>query len=110
MASECRNIFIKLSGQLWKKTEKEFERSTGETIKIRGKEKNMLIAYVDTKIGFKKLNRARNTKLCGIIHEIFNFGGKQKREIGKEEAETSVINTYIFLNEIISHTDLKPVI
>ncbi|GAG02686.1 unnamed protein product, partial [marine sediment metagenome] len=48
--------------------------------------------------GNRKLKRSKNQKLYGIIHEIFDIGGKQKREIGKEEASTSVINIYFLLN------------
>lgn len=108
VASECRNILIKLSGQLWKKTEKEFTRPNGDVIKIEG-EKNMLIAYVDTKVGWPNLNKARDEKLCGIIHEVFGIGGKQKREIDKNEVSTSVVDTYIFLADLITYTDLQPV-
>lgn len=109
VASECRNILIKLSSKLWKRKEKEFIRSNGEVIKVEG-EKNKLIAYIDTKIGWVELNKARNTKLCGIIHEIFDIGGKQKREINKTEVETSVVNIYILIAELITYTDLNPVV
>lgn len=110
VASECRNILIKLSGQLWKKTEKTFKRPNGKIIELRGKEKNMLIAYIDTKVSGSNLNKARNEKLCGIIHEIFEIGGKQKRKIEKTETSNSVIDTYIFLAELIDYTDLQPVV
>jgi len=109
VASECRNILIKLSSQLWKRNDKNFKRPNGAIIEIIG-EKNMLIAYIDKKIGWSKLKKSQNQKLCAIIHEIFDIGGKQKRKIGRNEASTSVIDTYIFLAELIAYTDLQPIV
>lgn len=109
VASECRNILIKLSSQLWKKNDEKFKRPNGDIIETTG-EKNKLIAYIDTKISGSKLKKSQNLKLCGIIHEIFNMGGKQKRKIEKKEVSTSVIDTYIFLAELIDYTDLQSVV
>jgi len=111
-ASECRNILIILSSELWKRKKENFKRSKGKIIKVGGKnKKNKLIAYIDTKINSSNnIKKSKKEKLYAIIHEIFDIGGKQKRNINKNEVSTSVVDLYIFLAELINCTDLKPTI
>jgi hypothetical protein len=106
--NECRNIFINLSGQLWKSKKKEFTRKNKDKIDL-GKEKNKLIAYLETKIKGSNLERARAEKLCSIVHEVFTIGGKSKRKIDKNELFTAVVDTYIFLADLTTYTDLQPI-
>ncbi len=106
--SESRNILIYLSGKLWGSTKSDYKCRDGQTIKIQN-EKNKLIAYVDSKMGTTNEGKARTKKLFGIIHEVFTLGGKSKRKIENNELSTIIIDVLIFLNELISYTDLKPV-
>lgn len=107
-ALESRNIFIYLSGELWKSKKTSYECIDGRKIKIEN-EKNKLIAFIDTKMGATHEGKARAKKLFGIIHEIFTLGGKSKRKIEKKELSTIIIDTFVFLNDLISYTDLKPI-
>ncbi len=109
IALECRNIFISLSSRLWKSVEKEYKHRSGKVIKTTG-EKNKLLAYIDTKIGGSQLERARARRLSGTIHEVFAIAGKSKRKIEKSELSTIVIDTFIFLADLMTYTDLRPII
>lgn len=107
-ALESRNIFIYLSGRLWKSTMSRHKCRDGDVIKVEN-EKNKLIAYIDIKMGASNEGRARAKKLFGIIHEIFTLGGKSKRKIEKNELSTVIIDTFVFLNDLMSYTDLKTI-
>lgn len=93
---------------LWKVKNSTYTCRDKEVIKIEN-EKNRLIAYVDTKMGTSHEGKARAKKLFGIIHEIFTLGGKSKREIDEKELSTAIVDVYVFLNDLISYTDMKPV-
>ncbi len=104
---ECRNILINLSNKLWKNNQKEYKCRDGQTIKIQN-EKNKLIAYVDIKMGNTNEGKAKAKKLFGVIHEVFALGGKSKRNIHETELSTTIIDIYVFLNDLATYTDLKP--
>ncbi|MDO8621547.1 MAG: hypothetical protein Q7R31_04710 [Candidatus Levybacteria bacterium] len=105
---ESRNILIYLSGKLWTSREANYKCRDKQPIKVEN-EKNKLIAYVDMKMGASKEGKARAKKLFGIIHEIFTLGGKAKRKTEKKELSTVIIDTFVFLNDLMSYTDLKPI-
>lgn len=107
VALQCRNILIFLSDELWKKTGK-YKCKDGDSIETNT-EKNKLIAYIDTKIGGSKTERAKAVRLFKTIHEIFTIAGKAKRGIGKEELSTIVTQTFIFISDISNSTDLEAV-
>ena len=107
-ALETRNIFTYLAEKLFTAKMSSYKCRDTQVIKVEN-EKNKLIVYVDTKMGTSKEGRARAKKLFGIIHEIFTLGGKSKRKIDKKELSTVIIDTFVFLNDLISYTDLKPI-
>lgn len=107
-ALECRNILINLSGMLWGSKKKDYICKDGDKIRV-DKEKNKLIAYVDTKMDGTNEGKARTKKMFGLIHEIFTLGGKSKRKINNRELPTIIIDTIVFINDLINYTDLKPI-
>lgn len=108
IASQCRSIFVNLSGELWKVGKKEYKCKDKEIIKTNG-EKNKLIAYIDTKIGSSRTERAKAVRLFKTIHEIFTIGGKSKKGITRNELSTIVTHTFIVLSDLSTSTDLEPV-
>jgi len=108
IASQCRSILINLSNKLWKVGEKKYKCKDGDLIETN-KEKNKLIAYIDTKIKGSKTERAKAVRLFKTIHEIFTIGGKSKRTIKRSELSTIVTQTFIFLSDLSVSTDLKSV-
>ena len=61
------------------------------------------------KWGTTNEGKARAKKLFGIIHEVFTLGGKSKRKIEEKELSTVIVDVYVFLNDLVSYTDLKTV-
>lgn len=107
-ALECRNILINLSEFLWQSIKTEYKCRDGDVIKVNN-EKNKLIAYVDTKIDGSNEGRAKAKKLFGMIHEIFTLGAKSKRKIDISELQTVIVDTVMFINDLLTYTDRKPI-
>ena len=108
----CRNVIIKLGDSLWKvPCTKYFSELASKELDLMGeREKNRLYAYIDCQHRRAEGQENKDTlkQLHGMVWRIWDIGSKAKRSIRHEDAQTAVVDTFAFVNNLDEITELKP--
>lgn len=104
----CRNIIHKLSAVLWQVSgdyHPHLESSKGQPMKVTQNEhKNRIRAYLYEK-GIRQ-----DDILWRMLDPLYSMCSAAKSSVTFKDAQRSLILTYIFLGEMVSQTDMRPVV
>ncbi len=104
----CRNIILKLGRGLWKVPGHNYTTRNGKPLDVSNdKEKNMLLAYIDTQTTPDK--QALLEEANGLVKSIYGKGSGGKRQIHHNEAQTLVVDTFRLVELLNNATELKAV-
>ena len=114
---QCRSLFEDLARYLWQDNRRTYVYlpGTGPESKLEvteDKYKNRLSAYLHQK-GLFSGNKAfivdEMDRLATSVSTLISLQSKAHRQIGKQDARSIAISTYIILGEFVNRTDLQPV-
>ena len=101
----CRNVIIKMANILLvvSETSTHYKLINGESIQIRAdergsKEKNRLLAYIDTFLKDKPESSEVLQEASKLVHTIYSSGSLGKRQIRHEELQKLIIDTFRFVD------------
>jgi hypothetical protein len=103
----CRNIMHKLSATLWQPPDDSYlyllAKNKSPIVVTHDKQRNRIRAFLHQK-GVKS-----DHMLVQMIDPLYSMASAAKDPISYEHAQSVVINTYIFLGEMIRLTDMQPI-
>ena len=113
----CRNIVNDLSEKLWQSTDAQYPYLTSPDRKplrvTRDKELNRIRAYLHQKGALRKnekILKAQLEWLANLVSAIYSEASSGKHSISYDDAQSILINTYVFLGEIARLTDFEPLV
>lgn len=106
-ALTCRNILIDLSDKLWLvpgNTYAGLFSPDGKPMSVkRDKTRNRIRAYM------KEKGLDKEDVPCALLDSLYAQASAAKTESSYEDARSVMIVTYLFLAELMRHTDMKPI-
>lgn len=112
----CRNLMNDVANYLWQDSRKTYDKLEGQEGKLRVTEaepKNRLAAYIHQKgITGKEGTQLRGEqdRLYESISSLIDQQSKAHGSISREEANYIALKTFILIGELVSKTDMLPIL
>jgi len=113
---DCRNCIIQLASILWQApqlTHPVLTDAKGQPMSLAAdKVKNRLKAYIYEKLASRSQRKyliRQAERLTSLLYDLYELLSKAKSTATYEQALSALINTYVFLGDLVIHTDMEPV-